>query len=241
VSSRTIPILLIGLDNSGKTKIGTILTKEHSKYEEYEPTQGSRYFELANYKQHCIKITELGGTEDLRKIWKYYYLETYGVIFVIDSSDAGKLEESRIVFSQVISNEYIVGKPMLILANKQDIFGAIDSIGERRNMLWLITKIYFLPFVFTDICEYFAIEKYANFYRTPCLLQETGSFVSPEDDGLDTGFTWLIQTIEQNLKSLKNRTAFHRKFSEETIPKRVTSSKKRKKVIVKFLSIYKGP
>jgi ADP-ribosylation factor-like protein 13B len=121
---------LIGLDNSGKTKIGTVLCKEQPVFDEYAPTQGSRFFELNAYKKHCVKITELGGSSDMRKIWKYYYLETFGVIYVLDASaDAETMSESRTVFSQLIANEYIAGKPMLVLANKSDIYGAADSIG----------------------------------------------------------------------------------------------------------------
>jgi ADP-ribosylation factor-like protein 13B len=124
------------LDNSGKTKIGSVLCKEQPEFDEYAPTQGSRFFEIGAYRKHCVKITELGGSADMRKIWKYYYLETFGIIYVIDASaDAETMSESRTVFAELMANEYIAGKPMLILANKSDIYGAADSIG-RTNYLF---------------------------------------------------------------------------------------------------------
>jgi hypothetical protein len=60
------------------------------------------------------------------------------------------------------------------------------------------------------------------------MLQETGNHLA--DDGLEHGFSWLIQTIENNLKSMRNRIAFHRKFAEDEVPKRILTGKKRKKV-----------
>jgi ADP-ribosylation factor-like protein 13B len=121
---------LIGLDNSGKTKIGIVLCKQQPEFDEYAPTQGSRFFEVGAYKKHCVKITELGGSADMRRIWKHYYMDALGVIYVIDASgDADTMSEARTVFSQVIGNEYVAGKPVLVLANKSDIYGAADSIG----------------------------------------------------------------------------------------------------------------
>jgi ADP-ribosylation factor-like protein 13B len=219
----------LGLNNSGKTKIGTVLCKLPPEFEEYAPTQGSRFFEMKNHKKHCVKITELGGSPDMRKIWKYYYLETFGVIYVIDASaDAETMAESRMVFSELIANEYIAGKPMLVLANKSDIYGAADSIGWSIFRNFKRTNSYTQLSLFIDICEYFAIEHFANMHRTPIMLQETGNHLA--DDGLENGFSWLIQTIENNSKSLRNRVSFHRKFADDEFPKRILTGRKRKKV-----------
>lgn len=54
-------------------------------------------------------------------------MQIHGVIFVVDSGSADRLDEAREVFSAIAHHEKIKGKPMLIFANKQDLDEAIDG------------------------------------------------------------------------------------------------------------------
>lgn len=38
------------------------------------------------YKGAKITICDCGGAEDFRHLWDYYYVDSNGIIFVIDSS-----------------------------------------------------------------------------------------------------------------------------------------------------------
>ena len=46
----------------------------------------------------------MGGGKRIRGIWKNYYAESYGVIFVVDSSDEERMEETKETMSEVLSH-----------------------------------------------------------------------------------------------------------------------------------------
>ena len=64
------------------------------------------------------------------------YTQAYGVIFVVDSSSPERFTEAKNVLNEVLQHEKIVGKPLLVFANKQDQDGASDDteIGNQFNL-----------------------------------------------------------------------------------------------------------
>ncbi|KAG6463921.1 hypothetical protein O3G_MSEX014156, partial [Manduca sexta] len=122
---RHIVLILIGLDNAGKTK--TVNNLAGDKDDKVLPTVGFKAVNLV-HKDTPVTIYDLGGGPHFRQIWSQYYSEVHGVIFVIDSSDFTRLDECRTVLEEVLSHDKISGKPVLVLANKQDKTGALDDI-----------------------------------------------------------------------------------------------------------------
>ena len=49
------------------------------------------------------------------------------MIYVVDASDQSRLEENLEVLGEVIGHDKSKGKPILVLANKQDIPNAVDK------------------------------------------------------------------------------------------------------------------
>lgn len=41
-------------------------------------------------------------------------LQIHGLIYVVDASDMSRIAENKIVFGELISNENIAGKPILL-------------------------------------------------------------------------------------------------------------------------------
>jgi GTPase SAR1 family protein len=77
---RSIPILILGLKNSGKTDIAfRLLNKKRS---DYFTTNGCRTF-ATKIEKKFIKLTELGG-EEFYDIWKYYFLDVSKILMLID-------------------------------------------------------------------------------------------------------------------------------------------------------------
>ena len=64
-----------------------------------------------------------GGQEELQSLWDKYYAECHAIIYVVDSVDVERIEESVIAFRKMITNEHLNGVPLLLLANKQDLPG----------------------------------------------------------------------------------------------------------------------
>lgn len=83
-----------------------------------------------------------------------------------------------------------MGKPMLIVSNKQDLPGALDPL---------------------DICDYFEVEYLANLFRTPCFVEGIGRYNQEHDSQLAiNACSWLVKTIVKNYKSIQNKIRFLR-------------------------------
>lgn len=112
-------ILILGLDNAGKTailyqlKLGEVVVTI--------PTIGFNVETIPMGKDLNFCIWDIGGNEKLRPLWRHYWKDTHGVVFVIDSTNAEKLEEAKEVMCTLLEEELLVNCPFLILANKQDL------------------------------------------------------------------------------------------------------------------------
>uniref|UniRef100_A0A182Q1B1 ADP-ribosylation factor-like protein 13B n=1 Tax=Anopheles farauti TaxID=69004 RepID=A0A182Q1B1_9DIPT len=186
-----LSILVLGIENSGKTEIAFKIC--HRKRGDYAPTKGCRLFETV-IADTDIKLIEIGGGSDLRDIWKYYFLDALAVIFVIDASNIHNICESYKIFQNLMAHEFLAGKPFLVLANKQDLPESVDCL---------------------EICEYLDIEYMANRYRCPCLVEACGNWGTPpneanEYDGLSNGIQWLVTTVLAHRQYIINRINFHK-------------------------------
>merc|ERR1712086_1226603 len=83
-------ILVLGLDNSGKTTILKALSEEDINT--IMPTQG---FNIKSLTQDGFKLNvwDIGGQKAIRPYWKNYYENTDGLVFVVDSSDEERINE----------------------------------------------------------------------------------------------------------------------------------------------------
>ncbi|KAJ6662726.1 hypothetical protein lerEdw1_011366 [Lerista edwardsae] len=95
-------------------KVAAVLSNSLKKSpEDVAPTVG---FSKIDLKQGRFEVTifDLGGGKRIRSIWKNYYAESYGVIFVVDSSDAERMEETKETMSEVLRHPKVSGKPILV-------------------------------------------------------------------------------------------------------------------------------
>merc|ERR1711957_643938 len=75
-------ILVLGLDNSGKTTILKAMSDEDAT--NIMPTQG---FNIKSLTQDGFKLNvwDIGGQREIRPYWKNYYENTDGMVYVVDS------------------------------------------------------------------------------------------------------------------------------------------------------------
>ena len=50
-----------------------------------------------------LKFWDLGGQHELQPLWKQYYAECHGIMFVVDSTDHARLDECRKIFGSFSS------------------------------------------------------------------------------------------------------------------------------------------
>ncbi|RDD38716.1 ADP-ribosylation factor-like protein 4A [Trichoplax sp. H2] len=121
----------IGLDNSGKTAILYRL-----KYGEFFETKPTLSFNVENVtiSKKKMKIWDVGGNDKQRPLWKSYLRDCDGIVFVVDSSDELRMEEAKHELLAIGKSPGMAHVPILILANKQDIPGALSPMTVARML-----------------------------------------------------------------------------------------------------------
>ncbi|NXF32623.1 ARL14 protein, partial [Nyctibius bracteatus] len=128
-------ILMLGLDSAGKS---TLLYK--FKYNEVfltTPTIGFNVDMIETGKDFTLTFWDVGGQQKMRQVWCHFLENAGGLLYVVDSSDKRRLEESKQEFELVLKNEFIKRVPVIVLANKQDLPGALSAaeITRRFNVM----------------------------------------------------------------------------------------------------------
>ena len=80
---------------------------------------------------------DLGRQKSIRKYWEdYYQKENDCIIYVIDSSDSYRLEETGKELYSILQQPELSGVPLVIYANKQDLNLALntDEILEQLDL-----------------------------------------------------------------------------------------------------------
>ncbi|QLQ81881.1 hypothetical protein HG537_0G01350 [Torulaspora globosa] len=117
-------ILILGLDNAGKTTFLETLKKSYSLHSKelskITPTVGQNVAQVPMDKNCILKFWDVGGQQNLRAMWPEYYPQCHGIIFVVDSTDRSRIGECNDALATVMMDEDIEGVPVLMLANKQD-------------------------------------------------------------------------------------------------------------------------
>lgn len=64
--------------------------------------------------EYEIAIYDLNGDMKGREIWPNYYAQAHGIVFVLDSSDLGRMQEVKTTLSNLLSDARVAGKPILL-------------------------------------------------------------------------------------------------------------------------------
>ena len=65
-------------------------------------------------------LCDVGGQDKIRPLWRHYYQNTEGLIFVVDSNDRERLENSRTELHKMLNEDELKDAVVLVYANKQD-------------------------------------------------------------------------------------------------------------------------
>lgn len=118
-------ILIIGLDKAGKT---TLLEKLKTLFADLPGLEADKVLptvglNIARFEAYGFPLVlwDLGGQAGLRSIWEKYYGESHAVIFVVDATDRQRLAEAKSCLNKALEQRDLLGAPLLVLANKQDV------------------------------------------------------------------------------------------------------------------------
>ena len=94
-------VLILGLDNAGKSTLLEMIKSTYSttlfQPENIRPTVGQNIgrITVGDSVRLNMAFWDLGGQENLRRIWEEYYRESDALIFVVDATDQGRIEECK--------------------------------------------------------------------------------------------------------------------------------------------------
>ena len=117
-------ILMVGLDAAGKTtilyklKLGEIVTTI--------PTIGFNV-ETVEYKNISFTVWDVGGQDKIRPLWRHYFQNTQGVIFVVDSNDRDRIGEAAEELQRIVNEDELNDALILVFANKQDLPNSMNA------------------------------------------------------------------------------------------------------------------
>ncbi|XP_030809957.1 ADP-ribosylation factor-like protein 14 [Camarhynchus parvulus] len=131
-SGKGANIPMLGLDSAGKS---TLLYKLRYKDAFITvPTIGFNVDMIEAGKDFTLTFWDVGGQKKMRELWSNFLEDAGGLLYVVDSSDKRRLEESRREFELILKNESIKNVPVVVLANKQDLPGALNAEEITRKL-----------------------------------------------------------------------------------------------------------
>ncbi|CAL8094740.1 unnamed protein product [Calicophoron daubneyi] len=142
-ANREVRILMLGLDAAGKTtilyklKLGDVVTTI--------PTIGFNV-ETVEYKRINFTVWDIGGQSIIRALWRHYYHNTQGVIFVVDSSDPERFDLARNELHSLMKEDELRDVPLLVFANKRDLPQAMSTtaVAEKLELRSLQSRSWFI-------------------------------------------------------------------------------------------------
>ncbi|GJN89864.1 hypothetical protein Rhopal_002853-T1 [Rhodotorula paludigena] len=133
LKEKQVRILMLGLDNAGKTTICKAILGED--VDEVSPTLGFNIRTIV-HQGYSLNVWDIGGQTSLRPYWRNYFEQTDAVIWVVDSSDRARMEDCRRELHELLKEERLMGASLLVYANKQDIGNAmtVDEISTALDL-----------------------------------------------------------------------------------------------------------
>lgn len=164
--SKEVRILILGLDNAGKTTI--LYRLQVDEPVTTVPTIGFNV-ETLQYKNIKFQVWDLGGQSSIRPYWRCYYPNTDAILFVVDSTDSERLETARAELQAMLEEEDLKDSVLLVFANKQDMRGALNAaqVSEAMGLSSIRSRQW--------------------------SIQETSA---TQGKGLHEGFDWLVSCIK---------------------------------------------
>jgi ADP-ribosylation factor protein 1 len=79
------------------------------------------------YKNISFTVWDVGGQDKIRPLWRHYFQNTQGIIFVVDSNDRERVGEAREELQRMLNEDELRDAVLLVFANKQDLPNAMNA------------------------------------------------------------------------------------------------------------------
>ncbi|RGP75538.1 ADP-ribosylation factorlike 2 [Fusarium sporotrichioides] len=124
LKDKEMRILMLGLDNAGKTTIVKKVMGEDVNT--VSPTLGF-IIKTIDYEGYKLNIWDVGGQKTLRSYWRNYFEKTDALIWVVDATDRLRIQDCRDELQGLLLEERLAGASLLVFANKTDVDGCMTE------------------------------------------------------------------------------------------------------------------
>ena len=90
--------------------------------------------ETVEYKNIQFTVWDVGGQDKIRPLWRHYFQNTQGIIFVVDSNDRDRIVEAREELQRMLNEDELRDAILLVFANKQDLPVRFPALFRLRNL-----------------------------------------------------------------------------------------------------------
>lgn len=200
LKEKQIRLLILGLDNSGKTTVVKSILREDVN--ETSPTLGFTINTL-KHGDHTINLWDIGGQTTIRSYWRNYFEQTDGVVWVVDSSDKLRLQDCKNELHNLLKQDKLAGSTLLVLCNKQDIEGALSpkqirevlELDNIKTRHWMIMPC--------------SAKNNSLLNNSKELIEKTETKIDNINSiceytkGVENGFKWILEDINSRIFMLK--------------------------------------
>ncbi|KIV86663.1 hypothetical protein PV11_02260 [Exophiala sideris] len=169
LKDKEMRILMLGLDNAGKTTIVKKVMNEDVNT--VSPTLGF-IIKTIDFQGYKLNIWDVGGQKTIRSYWRNYFEKTDALIWVVDATDRLRIDDCKAELKGLLLEERLAGSSLLVFLNKTDVVGGM-SVEE-------VTKALDLENILTH-----------RWVVVPCSAM-TGQ-------NLEKGLSWVVQDAKDRL------------------------------------------
>lgn len=130
-ANKSAKIVVLGLSGAGKSTLIEFLQKGTTENQKRKPTLAFSFHQCDFGKVKAVFV-DVPGQESYWTNWASYMKGADGVIFVIDATKLSDIAKAYSVYLKTMKNSMNI--PVAILANKQDVRGALSSDSISRMM-----------------------------------------------------------------------------------------------------------
>ncbi|XP_058829213.1 ADP-ribosylation factor-like protein 6 [Topomyia yanbarensis] len=178
IKKEQINILVVGLNNSGKSTIVNHFKNPDERNSIIVPTVG---FSVERFQNQGVFFTafDMSGATRYRSLWEHHFKSCQGIVFVIDSSDRMRLVVVKDELEILIQHPDIANRrvPILFFANKMDCTDALSSVKIAAGL---------------------GLEKIKD---KPWHISSSNALTG---EGLQDGVQWMVHQIRECVASSKN-------------------------------------
>ncbi|CAG8007213.1 unnamed protein product [Penicillium salamii] len=148
LKDKEMRILMLGLDNAGKTTIVKRIMNEDVTT--VSPTLGF-IIKTIDFMGYKLNIWDVGGQKTLRSYWKNYFEKTDTLVWVVDATDRLRVDDCRQELSgllleevrtvpppakspQLTTSQRLMGASLLVFLNKTDVEHCMSEHEVRQRL-----------------------------------------------------------------------------------------------------------